>query len=341
MVFSSSGLALVIPAYEPPSGLITQLHLLAESNQFAAIVVVDDGSSAAYAETFAEAARIPDVTVIQHARNRGKGAALKTGFDYAIQGVPGLTGVVTADADGQHFTADILRVADRLRDNPHTFVLGARAFEGDVPLRSRFGNQLTRLVVGLVAGQKLTDTQTGLRGIPAALLPRLLRLPSSGYDFELEMLLTAKQISCHIEETPIQTIYEPGNRSSHFKPRLDSLKIYFVLLRSYAVNYVVTATVVVVCLLALGAVAINGFSVSSVLSQVIWYPTGLDRVQRFVVIFGLIFLPVMILAGRFFKAYAVILLFVATVIAVGPLRAARGGLDSTVRDGDRPAIRFK
>ncbi len=83
--------------------------------------------------------------------------------------MPDVAGVVTADADGQHAPEDIERVADVLAAQPEALVLGARSFGDDVPLRSRFGNILTRGIMHALLGRKLTDTQTGLRGIPVAL----------------------------------------------------------------------------------------------------------------------------------------------------------------------------
>ena len=82
-----------------------------------------------------------------------------------------------------------------------------------------------------IIGQRISDTQTGLRGIPLAMIPRLLVIPHHGYEFELEMLLVCKYEGIRIRETGIQTIYLDGNRSSHFNPLLDSFRIYFVLLR--------------------------------------------------------------------------------------------------------------
>ncbi|HEY5974409.1 MAG TPA: GtrA family protein, partial [Geobacteraceae bacterium] len=104
-------------------------------------------------------------------------------------------------------------------------------FTGDVPLRSRFGNGLTRVLFRALVGQGLTDTQTGLRGIPREFITTLLRLDSSGYEFELDMLLACKHAKRQILETPIRTVYSEGNRSSHFNPLLDSMRIYFVLFR--------------------------------------------------------------------------------------------------------------
>ena len=94
----------------------------------------------------------------------------------------------------------------------------------------------TRGIMHALLGQKLTDTQTGLRGIPASFLPKLLRQEATGYEFELEMLIAAHQLSIPIVEVPIRTIYEAGNKSSHFNPIVDSMKIYFVLLRFGSVS---------------------------------------------------------------------------------------------------------
>ncbi len=198
---------------------------------FAAIVVVDDGSGPDYAPVFRALAGLRGVRILRHAVNLGKGAALKTGLNHALVEFPELAGIVTADADGQHHPADILRVAQRFAASPEVLVLGARAFAGDVPLRSRFGNAITQNVMRVVAGQRLVDTQTGLRAIPRGLAERMLAVPASGYEFELEMLIAAKHLGFDVFEEPIRTIYEAGNPTSHFEPLRDSMRIYFVLLR--------------------------------------------------------------------------------------------------------------
>jgi len=201
-----------------------------------AIVIVDDGSGPEFQPTFSAAAAFPNVELLRHAVNLGKGAALKTAFNYVLCTFPNPVGVVTADADGQHHPEDIQRVAARLLERPDCLVLGSRTFGREVPLRSRLGNIATRGVMHALLGRKFTDTQTGLRGIPSSLLARLMRVESTGYEFELEMLMAAHHLSLSIIEEPIQTIYEPGNPSSHFNPVIDSMKIYFVLLRFGSVS---------------------------------------------------------------------------------------------------------
>jgi glycosyltransferase involved in cell wall biosynthesis len=227
--------AVLIPAYKPSASLPDLVRALA-AKAIPAIVVVDDGSGPEYQDVFSRAAAFPNVHLLRHATNLGKGAALKTGINYALCTFPGLVGVVTADADGQHHPDDIAHIADTLLARPDCLVLGSRAFDGDVPWRSRFGNSLTSMVVHALIGQKLTDTQTGLRGIPTSLLLRILRIESTGYEFELEMIVAAHHSSVPVVEEPIRTIYEAGNKSSHFNPIIDSMKIYFVLLRFGSVS---------------------------------------------------------------------------------------------------------
>ncbi len=105
----------------------------------------------------------------------GEGAALKTGLNYALVKCRNLRGVVTADGDGQHHPDDIVHVAESLAPEGNALVLGVRGFSGRVPLRSRLGNDITRGLMHALVGQKLADTQTGLRGIPNRLIPHLLR----------------------------------------------------------------------------------------------------------------------------------------------------------------------
>ena len=225
-----TGAAVLIPAYRPAAALP---ELVAElvNRGITVIVVVDDGSEPQYRAIFETLAEISQVEVLRHAVNLGKGAALKTGMNWLLTKFPQLPGVVTADADGQHHPDDILAVAQRFAAEPNKLVLGARSFAGTIPLRSRFGNELTRRVMRLVLGNRLTDTQTGLRAVPRALMLRLLRIPAAGYEFELEMLIAAKHLGVSVTEQPVRTIYQPGNPTSHFQPLRDSMRIYFVLLR--------------------------------------------------------------------------------------------------------------
>ena len=223
---------LLIPAYQPGSELehvVAEVQRLNVDGAVASILVVDDGSDAQCDAIFQRLAALPGVAVLRHAVNLGKGAALKTGFNHCLVTWPDTCGVVTADADGQHAAADILKVARRLAERPQALVMGAREFPSHIPLRSRFGNILTRFVFLIFTGKLLRDTQTGLRGWPAAQCRDSLRVPIQGYDFELESLVRGRDGA--IEEVGIETIYLDGNRTSHFNALRDSFRIYFVFLR--------------------------------------------------------------------------------------------------------------
>ena len=270
-------LAVVIPAYRPEESLLQLIGTLSEK-PLPAIVLVDDGSGPHYSDIFRRAEEYPKVRLVRHAVNLGKGAALKTGINYALCAFPGLQGVVTADADGQHHPDDIEQVADSLAAEPDRIVLGTRTFSADVPWRSRVGNVVTRSVMRALVGQNVSDTQTGLRGIPARLLPHLLRLEANGYDFECDMLIAVRQQAIPIAEVPIRTIYEPGNRTSHFNPLIDSMKIYFVLLRFSSVSLATAALDTLVFYLAyrrLGNVA-----TSQVLGRLVAVAFNYSMVRR-------------------------------------------------------------
>lgn len=220
----------LIPAYKPgPNFTLFVEQLIARG--VAAIVVVDDGSGPAYQPYFEEAGAMPEVRLLRHGVNLGKGAALKTAMNAVLCDFEAGTVVVTADADGQHHADDVIRVGQEAQRRRNALVLGVRQFREGVPWRSRLGNELTRSILRLVVGQKLSDTQTGLRAIPFEYLALLMKVPLQGYEFELEMLLVCRANHIAVAEVPIRTIYLDGNSSSHFNPLLDSMRIYFVLLR--------------------------------------------------------------------------------------------------------------
>lgn len=218
---------ILIPSLHPDDRLVSLVAALRDEGR--AVVVVDDGSGNAYRATFAQAERLGAV-VVRHAMNRGKGAALRSGLREIMRRFPG-EGVVTADGDGQHEPADITHVADLLDTQGHpVLLLGTRSF-GAAPLRSRFGNAVTRAVFLGATRQRIADTQTGLRGIPAALLPWSLSIPGDRFEYEFRVLLRAAAAGTPVHEVPITTVYLEGNRSSHFRPVRDSLRIYAPLLR--------------------------------------------------------------------------------------------------------------
>lgn len=223
-------ISILIPAYNPEQQLLLLIKELTDYG-FTSIIVVNDGSAVSCAPVFNAIGKIAQCRLLHHAVNLGKGRALKTGLNYLQTQVPDLCGVITCDADGQHLAEDVVKVAKRLKNNPESLVLGVREFGTNVPLRSKLGNVITRGIFYVLVGKYLSDTQTGLRGIPARFIPSLLRLGGEGYEYEMNMLIATKMQHIDVIEERITTIYLENNRSSHFNPLLDSMKIYFLILR--------------------------------------------------------------------------------------------------------------
>ncbi|RTE48559.1 glycosyltransferase [Actinobaculum sp. 352] len=224
----------LIPSLEPDHRLPALVDALAHHIPEAHVVIVDDGSGARYADTF-QKARNAGATVIGYEVNRGKGFALRTGFAWCLEHAPDEP-VICADSDGQHTPDDIRKVAFDLRDHPNAVVLGVRAFSGRVPIRSRIGNWMSARFFRLASGQRISDTQTGLRGYGPQHLARLLGIPGDRFEWELQALLAVARVGQEIRQVPIATVYHDGNSGSHFRPLVDSWLVLRPLLAFFAVG---------------------------------------------------------------------------------------------------------
>ena len=229
---------LIIPALNPPAELLTYIDELISSGVLH-ILLIDDGSSSDKTELFKTIEQHPECTVLRHSINMGKGRALKDAFSYVLnckdwEGYD----VITADSDGQHLVSDIIHLDKRMQElnrlRQGSLVLGCRNFRQEqVPFRSRFGNLLTCSLFHALYGVHISDTQTGLRGIPYCLLPRLCQLKGERFEYEMNMLTDAALSKTPIESIEITTVYLDNNAESHFNPIVDSLKIYKILLGTF------------------------------------------------------------------------------------------------------------
>ena len=243
MDFKKSGIAVLIPAYKPEGTRLIALIQALLPYQFSDMIIVDDGSGEAFADVFVSLKQL-GCLVITHEQNKGKGRALKTGLAAYQAKFPNGVGVVTADADGQHLAKDIANVAEVLDANPEKLVLGCRTLGKEMPFTSRFGNTLTRVIFSLVSGVKISDTQTGLRGIPTSAIEKISALKGERYEFEMHMLLELRPMDLEHVEVKIETIYLNNNASSHFNRFKDSILIYqmflkyiFVGIGSFIIDY--------------------------------------------------------------------------------------------------------
>lgn len=225
---------IVIPSYEPDERLIELLKTIPLKDYY--IVIVNDGSGDEYKDIFD---RIPQLegfngVVLGYDTNCGKGFALKTAFKYLLDKFDNMTGVVTADSDGQHDINAIRDVSNALYEHPNSLIMGVRCFDqDDIPWTSVFGNKLTVKVMSFMANIKTSDTQTGLRGIPTDFMRELLDVKGNRFEFETSMLVESAG-KYPIFEVPIATIYDSKeNHQSHFNKITDSYKIYKILFMKF------------------------------------------------------------------------------------------------------------
>jgi glycosyltransferase involved in cell wall biosynthesis len=275
----------LIPAYEPDEKIKGLADELLEKGFD--IVIVDDGSGPDFAALFEELSQ--KATVLTHVINRGKGAALKTGLNYINKymaytesvltpaGAETVSGrdavIVTVDADGQHLPDDVQRVAEISARRRDALVLGSRALGEDIPVRSRFGNTVTRHVYSAATGVRIHDTQTGLRAFHRSLIPRLLKIEGDRYEYEINMLMQLAAEGVPIIEERIETVYEDNNSGSHFRTVRDSFRVYKEILKfsasslaSFAIDYGMYALL----LAATGAAGIaNGLVISNIGARIV------------------------------------------------------------------------
>jgi glycosyltransferase involved in cell wall biosynthesis len=209
----------VIPAYDNARTLDAVVRGAREHGT--RVIVVDDGSRDETAEILA---RVEGIEVARHERNRGKGAALRTGFARAL--AAGCSHAVTVDADGQHPPGEIARFIAAARAEPLALILGERDLAAaGAGFGSRLGRRNSNFWTWVETGLRLPDTQSGYRCYPLAEVDRL-RLKTRGYDFEIEVLVKAAWTGVPIRSIPCRVVYLPvGERVSHMRPVLDFFRI--------------------------------------------------------------------------------------------------------------------
>ena len=229
-----SKISVVLPSLDPDEKLHQVIEGLLEYG-FSHIILVNDGSKPENLHYFEEeAAAHPEViTLLHHAVNRGKGAALKMAFNWFLVHRPDGLGVVTVDGDNQHHPADTRACCEKMLETGK-IVLGCRDFTLDhVPARSRFGNQTTSTIFKIFVGMTISDTQTGLRAIPRSELELLSTVSGDRFEYETNMLLALKENAIPFDEVKIRPVYIEENKSSHFRAIRDSWRIYKLILAHF------------------------------------------------------------------------------------------------------------
>lgn len=215
-------ICLLIPAYNEERTIgqvVSKARKIIES-----VVVVDDGSR----DATAQIARDSGALVLEHPANRGKGAALCTGFQYAL--ARRYDAVITMDSDGQHDVDDITGFLKAFNEIGSGIIIGSRMQDiSTMPAVRKCTNKLTSFVGSLLAHQKLEDSQSGFRLISSDVL-RAVELQTSGYEMESELLIKASKAGFRITSVPIKTIY--GQEVSKINPVVDTGRFLRLLFRS-------------------------------------------------------------------------------------------------------------
>jgi glycosyltransferase involved in cell wall biosynthesis len=186
------------------------------------VIVIDDGST----DGTGDRVRSLAVEVLRNDSNQGKAAAIWRGAQYAI--ARGADALITLDGDGQHRPEDIPRLLDLARRHPGDLVMGARALHPDAaPKVRRLANRFADFWISIAAGYPVRDSQSGFRYYPADVFQRVhvRHDRPHGFVLESEILIEAARVNVKAHTVPIDTIYVPGARPSHFRPVLDTLRI--------------------------------------------------------------------------------------------------------------------
>jgi glycosyltransferase involved in cell wall biosynthesis len=208
-------IAILIPVYNNPATIqkVTQESL----DLGFVVLVVDDGSEV---EVSSLLESHPNLHILRHPTNQGKGEAIRTGAKEAKE--RGFDYIVTIDGDGQHYPKEIDHLLPLLKDNH--IVIGNRKFQEDVPNSSKFGRAFSNFWIFAESGRWLGDTQSGFRGYPLSILE--LELTHSRYDFEIEVLIKHLWAKRDIKEVEIAVYYPPkGTRVSHFDKVKDNIRL--------------------------------------------------------------------------------------------------------------------
>ena len=197
----------VIPAYQAAATIRDVITRTQATLPMAQIIVVDDGST----DGTGDAGRATRTTLITHPRNRGKGAALRTGIREST--ARGASVVVTIDADAQHPPEEIPRLLQPILEARSDLVLGARKRDQAMPISRRFTNWLSATLASRIGGQPVRDAQTGFRAFTREVAERV-QPAGNRYEYEANFLLDALRAGFRVVSVDVPTIY--GARS-HFR----------------------------------------------------------------------------------------------------------------------------
>jgi glycosyltransferase involved in cell wall biosynthesis len=216
-LLNSTHFCVIVPTYNNHKTLKKVLDSILDFTTN--IIIVNDGSTD---DTFEILQQYSQLTQIHHPKNIGKGRALRNGFRKAIE--MHFEYAITIDSDGQHFAADIPSFIAEIQKEPNSLLIGSRNMtQENVPKKSSFGNKFSNFWFKFETGIVLEDTQSGFRLYPLNLIPK--QFYTNKFEFEIEVIVRSAWKGIIVKNIPIQILYDPLERVSHFRPFKDFTRI--------------------------------------------------------------------------------------------------------------------
>ena len=218
---------IVIPAYNPNGNLVELIETLYQYTKN--ILVINDGSDKKCDRYFKQIKE--KCILLENNKNYGKGNALKKGLRYILEIKRDVSGVVTADADGQHQVEDILKIENKLRENTDKIILGYRNFDKEnIPFLNKLSNKIMFFMNQKRYHYGIKDTQTGLRGIPRRYIENCINIQGERYEYEFNVLKYVQIKNIPLEQIEVEAIYDKQIKSNYRKIK-DSIKILKTIFR--------------------------------------------------------------------------------------------------------------
>ncbi|MET0946659.1 MAG: DUF2062 domain-containing protein [Flavobacterium sp.] len=216
-LLNSTSFCVIVPTYNNYKTLRKVLDSVLDFTSN--VIIVNDGSTD---ETIEILQSYSQLTQIHHPKNLGKGRALRNGFRKAIE--MKFEYAITIDSDGQHFASDIPGFIEEIQNEPNSLLIGSRNMtQENVPKKSSFGNKFSNFWFKFETGIKLDDTQSGFRLYPLNLIPQ--QFYTNKFEFEIEVIVRSTWKGIVVKNIPIQVLYDPAERVSHFRPFRDFTRI--------------------------------------------------------------------------------------------------------------------
>lgn len=216
-LLNSTSFCVIVPTYNNHKTLKKVLDSILDFTQN--VIIVNDGSTDTTNEILKQ---YSELTQIHHPKNLGKGRALRNGFRKAIE--MNFEYAITIDSDGQHFASDIPNFIQEIQNEPNSLLIGSRNMtQENVPKKSSFGNKFSNFWFKFETGIVLEDTQSGFRSYPLRLIPK--QFYTNKFEFEIEVIVRSAWKGIVVKNIPIQILYDPAERVSHFRPFKDFTRI--------------------------------------------------------------------------------------------------------------------